>query len=215
MSSSVSFSCTVKSILFGINAISLELWNESSINTNNDTLGWSKNIAYIDGSSNTFNTNGAESIFNESLYSYTFPNGEQPLTLLENDTTHTHASSNVIYIPGNNIVTGNFLVFVCQAVTANITGAYIEHPNLLIKNFNTSYATVTSSNANQIISGGSSTSYSSTPFLSSGLSGNSIIVGDTSSGSGTSSAYIAFAFPLTTGNYNDVNVDLILQESVP
>lgn len=203
--SSVSFSCTVKSILFGVNAVSVELWNSS---------GYLNSIGYIDGSSETTSTTPSASPSSGSLYNYAF--SSQPNTLMEEDTTSSiYIDLNPFYIPASDLIVGNYLVFVCQVITADIAGAYTESDNLLIADFNNSTASAAGDPDALILLGSFSGSYESTAFDASELVGP-IVIGDTSPDDYTpltaSSAYIAFGFP-ATGNLGDVNVGIIIDGS--
>ena len=201
--SSVSFSCTVKSILFGVNAVSVEVWNNA---------GYQNSIGYIDGSGET-STTPSVSPSSGSLYNYAF--SSQPDTLMEEDTTSSlYIDVNPFYIPASDLTVGNYLVFVCQVITADITGAYTESDNLLIADFDNSTASATG-DADALITGSFIGSYNSTAFNASALVGG-IVIGDTSPDDYTpltaSSAYIAFGFP-ATGSLADVNVEIIIDGS--
>lgn len=214
--SSVNFIAAVKIAYLGLNFVSLELWGP-----NDGSLAFIQQIGYLDGNgrSNFLSTNYFSTAdLNESLYGVV-PEVEPPLLAEESDSSSTIGSEFVevspFYVPGNQIVTGNYLVFVCNVVTVDINGMPTSDGLKPIPNFNGSSAiahavdlTATMINPPMIL-GESVASYVSTPFPPSDVTSNpQVIIGDNTPQYNVAS--IAFAFPFTTGEIGPAEVSLII-----
>ena len=213
---SVNFSLLIKVAYLGINFVSLELWG-----SNNDSLEFIQQVSYVDGngqsnfpSTNEFST----AAFNESLYGVT-PIIEPPLLAESTNSNSTQGNEFVeafpFYVPGNQIITGNYLVFICNVIAVDVNGVPVSDGLKPIPNFNGSSAAAYDADLTTnlvyppMVFGESSVSYVSMPFPSSDLtSGAQIFIGDNTPQNNIAS--IAFAFPLTTGQIGPADVSLII-----
>lgn len=214
----INFSCTVKSIMFGLSAFSAEIWDNNQANSLTNPYGWVSTLAYLDGSGYLFseleNTNFGDFTTpgKDTLYNYTF--ATQPNALAEDENTNTlYVDSQDIYIPSSyiNAADGNqWLVFVCNVVTVDKDAFYTTSDNLGVQNFAGSQATIIGG-ASSIIAG-SISSYTSNAFSTgSSLSqGNVANAFDTATGIKIPSAYIGFAFPIQADGSDDASIDIVI-----